>query len=490
MKKFNSLRVLLCVAFCLIVAGVAVSGMFAFAETLTNYSRYNYESITNYSYYTYRPTTTAPATTAAPTTADNSAELAALRKQYAQLDSEIAADERKLDQVQDNINSEEYKLKVLNGQISSIKSQINLLESEVGTLNYQISSTDASINQLNTDIDTLNTQIDETQVAIDDAKATMAGTEEQVLGRIRAAYIGGEASNLEMLFSSSDLATFFTRKELIERVTENDRDLIEELRIKSEALEQMEQSLGVQKETLVAKNEELGEKRVQLAENKAELDVALDAQVEKKQELNRKSAEIQEVISDLDEDSDAYKAQIAQKKKDREEIEKQIDEYVRQHGSSQGDEVPISYNNDGKMCWPVPYANTAITASYPAYSDGSRHSGIDIVVRDSSGANVSNGKDIVAAQGGKVIFAISDNGYNNSYGNYCMIDHGDGTVTLYAHCKRVIVTKGQVVQKGQKIAEIGLTGNTTGYHLHFEVRVKDKNGNVTRVNPLNYVSKP
>ena len=63
-------------------------------------------------------------------------------------------------------------------------------------------------------------------------------------------------------------------------------------------------------------------------------------------------------------------------------------------------------------------------------------------------------------------------------------------LTLYAHTRTLTIYEGQIVSQGQKIAEIGLTGNTTGYHLHFEVRIKNADGSVSRVNPENYVSCP
>ena len=77
---------------------------------------------------------------------------------------------------------------------------------------------------------------------------------------------------------------------------------------------------------------------------------------------------------------------------------------------------------------------------------------------------------IMGADNGVVEFAGSDpNGYNWSYGNYVMIDHGNGMVTLYAHCSSICVTVGQEVKQGEVIGYVGTTGNSTGNHLHFEV---------------------
>ncbi|SCY61766.1 peptidoglycan DD-metalloendopeptidase family protein [Alkaliphilus peptidifermentans] len=102
---------------------------------------------------------------------------------------------------------------------------------------------------------------------------------------------------------------------------------------------------------------------------------------------------------------------------------------------------------------------------------GRRHEGIDI--------SASSGTDIEAADGGKVSFA----GWNGGYGNLVIIDHENGYQTYYAHCKTLLVEEGDRVYKGEKIATVGSTGNSTGPHLHFEVR---KDG--TPVNPLSFVS--
>ncbi len=137
------------------------------------------------------------------------------------------------------------------------------------------------------------------------------------------------------------------------------------------------------------------------------------------------------------------------------------------------------------MIWPVP-GSTRMTAGYPTYPSGGKHLGIDIVRTDVT----TLGSPFRAAQGGEVILAYNDGNWNQGFGNYCIIDHGDGKMTLYAHAKRLNVSKGDVVQKGDTIGQIGDTGNTTGPHLHFEVRIKRSDGSISRVDPLDYVSEP
>lgn len=133
----------------------------------------------------------------------------------------------------------------------------------------------------------------------------------------------------------------------------------------------------------------------------------------------------------------------------------------------------------GKMQWPLP-GHKRISSNYGwrncPYHGRELHSGIDIPA--------PNGTPIKAAAGGKVVLA----GYNGSYGNCVIISHGKGIWTLYGHASSVTVKKGQEVKAGQTIAKVGSTGNSTGPHLHFEVR-KGANAHKNSTSPWNYVSK-
>ncbi len=130
---------------------------------------------------------------------------------------------------------------------------------------------------------------------------------------------------------------------------------------------------------------------------------------------------------------------------------------------------------------PPPRMGTGVLA-YPAASRGiissefgvwrsyRRHTGIDVAM--------SVGSSIKAADGGVVTYS----GYSSSYGYYIIIDHGGNMTTLYAHNSKLLVSKGEKVFQGQTIAYSGNTGNSTGPHLHFEVRI-----NGVPQNPRNYV---
>lgn len=125
----------------------------------------------------------------------------------------------------------------------------------------------------------------------------------------------------------------------------------------------------------------------------------------------------------------------------------------------------------GKFMWPVPSLHVITT--YFTWRWGAFHSGLDI-----SGSS-AYGSTIVAADGGTVTLAGSNDGYG-----YCVIiNHGNGKSTLYGHCSQLLVSEGEMVSKGQAIAKVGSTGNSTGPHCHFEIIVGG-----TKVDPLNYVS--
>ncbi|MGN0547821.1 MAG: murein hydrolase activator EnvC family protein [Acutalibacteraceae bacterium] len=409
-----------------------------------------------------------------------------MQNRYEELEKDIEKNEQALAQVQQDIKTNEKKAENISSQIEKIEEQIDLLDESIDILNGDISDLQSSIDVTTNDIESINSQISEIELQIEQTDALMAQTREMLLARIRENYMaGGTGSTLELLLSSGDISSFFARKELVTSVSENDAQLVNDLADKINELNDLQKELEEKKTTLEEKKTELDSQMDTLSEREDELESSKAAQESKKSDATEKYDELKYIINELDKDSDVYKKTIKRQQAEREALEAEIDEYIRQHGSSQGDVPDEEYENDGDMMWPVK-GDTRITAGYPAYSDGSPHWGIDIVKSDGN----TRGQPFYAAQGGEVIIAKNDGNWNSGFGNYCVIDHGDGTQTLYAHSDNILVSVGQVVKKGEKIGIIGATGNVTGPHLHFEVRVKKADGSVSRVNPLDYVSKP
>jgi len=194
-----------------------------------------------------------------------------------------------------------------------------------------------------------------------------------------------------------------------------------------------------------------------------------------KNELNKQQKYYNSLLKKRRELLAKYSQKIAKAKQDidyyediRKEKYEELKKYIIQ---SQALNRNLRYSG-GRLLWPT--TSNLITSYFgyrvhPIYRTTRFHSGIDI--------GAPYGAPIYAAEAGKVILAS----YYDGYGNCIIIDHGDGVSTLYAHCSSIIVKVGQYVSKGQIIGYVGSTGNSTGPHLHFEVRI---NGNP--VNPLNY----
>ena len=232
----------------------------------------------------------------------------------------------------------------------------------------------------------------------------------------------------------------------------------------------------------------VGKPSVQLKAKQAEFQKTI-ANLEKNYRV------INNVIAKLDRDSEVYKNYITKLQNERAAADREIDEIIRkaaeeaarkkaeeearlaaQQGGTTTQTVEPAPSGGGSWGYPVG-GSTYISSGYgnrsASISGWSFHGGIDI-----AGGGIY-GRPVYASRGGTVIAAVWS---NSGYGNYVIIDHGDGYASLYGHCSSLAVSTGQTVSKGQHIANVGSTGNSTGPHLHFEIR---KNG--VKVNPANYL---
>lgn len=407
-----------------------------------------------------------------------------LQEEYEKLEQSINENKNEVNNIQKDINKNFNYIAVLNSQTDILNSQIKILDDEIQTseearviLEDILSSTEKEIEVLEKEIEDIKKDTEKTEKELD--KAT--GELQEFL---KDEYISGNSSNytaLEIMLTAKTMEEYFERQEILAQIRDKKTGLVNAVNEHYTMLNSLKDKAEYNKIQLETNKELIYSFEKQRIEH-LEIIEKDKAQLESKQEnLLLKKEELREIISELDTDSEIYKEQI---KKDREEMEiisSYVDNYISSHSLS---ELPdITFENDGQMQWPVNFSSY-ISCGYPNYSDGSFHGGIDICA---VGGN-SLGRPFNAAQSGVVIMTVNNGYYNNGFGNYCVIDHGDGTYTLYAHARSLVVSQGDTVQKGENIGFIGATGNVTGPHLHFEVRVKDESGNVRRVNPLNYVS--
>ena len=386
------------------------------------------------------------------------------QKKIEQLREQQAAQAEIVKALKEQDDAYQEKLDGLNAEVDGYTAKINDKTSQIEKLESDIRGLEKEVKRINKEIDSQNKQIDKTY---------------DLLGeRLRAMYMAGETTEIEVLLTAEDFSDFINRSELLRRVSQHDTELVQELKTKIEELNAMA--------------DELEDKKIEIQEQKKTLD-------DEKYELVLARADLQEKVDEVQKTADAIEAQRkanADKLQDLVDMEEYyaeqneqyantIDALARQASQGSGSTSGENYTNDsgfpvsasGFIC-PLQYPGTYVSASYGTYPSGrSGHTGTDYCV---SGGTM--GKNVRAIAGGTVILVKYQ---TTSYGNHVMIDHGDGVTSLYAHASSILVSEGQEVSQGDIIMLAGSTGNSTGAHVHLEIRI---NGN--RVNPENYVDLP
>mgnify|MGYP002544445864 FL=1 len=345
-----------------------------------------------------------------------------------------------LSQIRNNIKNKQQELNESRAKEKSLGDQVNSLEQQ--------------INSKQSDIDELEASISEAQAKLETLEEELAAAEEKVNtqnenlnARLRNMYKNGSVGFIDVLMDSGSFSEFLNNLSLVEKVYTSDQDVLEELQKAYDEIDAKKKEI----ETLQA---ELSESKATMEEQKSSLEADKASVEKKKSEIAADSAETQRELDKLEADAQALTSSI------------------RNSGSSSSS----SKYNGGIMAWPVPSCHT-VSSGYggrihPTTGKYKFHGGLDIPG--------SYGSAIVAANSGKVIWAGNR---GDSYGNYVIIDHGGGVSTLYGHSSKVLVSTGQSVSRGQRIANVGSTGRSTGPHCHFEVRI-----NGSRVNPNPYVN--
>lgn len=377
----------------------------------------------------------------------------------------------KSDALQKQIDNYDKQLAKNANNAKNKQAYIDTLQAQIDTLNESVTVAKALRDEIQGKVDTLNTQIADTQKKIDAQQREIDKTYDQLKVRIRSMYMsGGNASTLEMLFGASDYSSFLLSMELVSRTSKHDSEMIRQLKTQVQAQEKSKAELDAQKAEqqaeLVKKQETLDKLTAQEKELSAKANEAksyIDS-------LNAESAEAQKRKNELEQQQDAYDA----------EIEKIINSSGGSSGS--GSISGGSGSSSTPMLYPLPTMPLGgrgyISSPYGRRTDPYTgfHKGMDLT------GSSAHGEPIAAALDGKVI--VAGYGWNGGYGNYVIIDHGNGLSTLYGHCSSLATSVGARVSQGSTIAYVGNTGNSFGPHLHFEVRI---NGQHT--NPYSYIIK-
>ncbi len=368
----------------------------------------------------------------------------------------FAAD--KLQEYQSELEKVKKELQENINKLSGVEKELEEYNLEIVELDQEQDKYSRQLASLQEKQDEVNKKLEENEAALQNSAQSYNAAEDTYAVRLRAIYENGIPTFWDVLFASKGIADFFSRLNVYTSILEYDKTLVGNMKSQKEYIDYITKDIEVQKL-------QLDQLKYDTQKSKDALDATLLAKQNKTKELeNTKSA--------LNKNNEQL---IAQRKEAMRKVEEEWARVLAESGSTTF--------TGGNYAWPVD-GYTIITTRFGEIYDlvdpnGSAHTGADI-----AGAGI-NGKPIRAIETGKV--SVAKYG-QYGYGNYIMIDHGknaaDGNkvyVSLYGHCSSLAVSQGQIVTKGQVIGYVGSTGNSTGPHLHLEIRI---NGKIT--DPLKF----
>jgi len=349
----------------------------------------------------------------------------------------------KLTDVQNQKKTVDRKINDLSNQKKSEERKLQSVKQKQEDLESAEAREKQEYDELLAEVDEYKKSIEELDESIEASEKEYDEKVELLKIRLRVMYENSDFTYVDTLFESKSITDFFERLELISAIGKRDKEIIESIKeAKRDIAYKKQLAIGQKKQVQL-----MADKSLETINSLTASRANLDSQIK---EINSRLKRIENEEDKLIRESNALVSQIKN---------------LQSSSSYAG----------GSMTWPCP-SSSRISSYYgnrlhPILKKYKMHTGIDI--------SAGRGTSIVAANNGTVMMA----GWQNGYGYTVVLDHGGGITTLYAHCSKILVSKGQSVKAGQTIAKVGSTGMSTGPHLHFEVR---KNGSTT--NPLKYVS--
>ena len=350
---------------------------------------------------------------------------------------------------------------------NELESQKSQAQEDANQLSEQLNTVLSEMQQTQSDIETKQDEIVEKEDELMYAQIDANNQYESMKKRIRFMYENGNTGFIEILCSSKSIGEFLNNAEYISTISGYDRNMLVEFQKVVTDVENQEAELQKEYKQLQTMQDDLIAKQ----DNVNQL-------------LTSKQSEIQKLDSELGDTKNKLAqleaAAAAAEKKQKEAAEAaaaakkvQAAAASKNTGSSSSSAGSPVVSGNGTFTHPCPAGYISSTFGYrtqPIAGASTNHKGIDFAA--------ATGTPIYAATAGTVISA----GYAGNAGNLLVINHGNGLLTYYMHCSKIYVSAGQKVSKGQNVAAVGTTGNSTGPHLHFQVML-----NGTPVNPANYL---
>lgn len=358
-----------------------------------------------------------------------------------------------IDEKQGEIDEQEEYVSALTANIATVNDEMAIIRSKIDVYNSQIAEKTENVNSL---------------------KVQSEDNMNLLRQRLNSIYKAGNASTIEIVLGAKDFTDFVDKVQLVESLSNYDSNLMDEIEDQMDVIGEEVDSLNADKASLEEDTAALAEKQEELNDLLAENEELLKNLYTEKDELgaimdSNESAqnEVEQKIQDYYEE---------QRRLEEERLEQERLEQEKGEDDEDDDYAPGTVltppSGGGEWVWPTP-GFTWLSSSW-AEDRGYAHGGIDI-----AGSGI-HGTPVVAAADGFVFDACNECehdwgkygscGCGGGFGNYVMIDHGDGRGTVYAHLTHTVVGYGDSVSAGEIIGYVGSTGHSTGPHLHFEAR--------------------
>lgn len=411
---------------------------------------------------------------AIPTTVSAEDSISDLEQQLQQLEQENEKYQKILDDTKSDIaEKEEYK--------SALVSKVQVLDEKIAVTREKISS--------------LNDDIKEKQDAYDKGLSEVEDQFDALANRLRILYMSGNATDLEIIFGAKDFSDLIDKMELVKSLANSDKELINEIQTKLD-------ELSTKKKSLEADKKDLETQQASLKSDQDEFNKLISDNDEILKNLYASNSEAQNSLESAALQSDEIEAKISEYYAAQKAAAEQAAKASQSSSSSGSSSSSSSSSSSGSsssgssssgsssvivpsgsgFAWPTP-GFVSLSSEWFEDREVYNHGGIDI-----AGAGIM-GTPVVAAADGTVIATNSSCTHNwgksyscgcgGGYGNYVMISHAGGKMTVYGHLTSLTVSSGQSVSRGQVIGYVGSTGNSTGPHLHYECRL-----NGVRYNPM------
>ena len=353
----------------------------------------------------------------------------------------------------------EEKIQDAENQKEQVTQEKSDAQQQVDKLNSQISDYESQIGDLEYKINDLNTQITDAENRINEKQENYDKQQELLEKRLVATYEAGETSFLDVLLSSKSLTDLISNYYMVSQIAEADMNLMESIESEKKEIEEA-------KTTLEQNKQELDNSKAEKENMSQQLQIAKNEKSQYVSQLSQEEQDLQKEIDQLTQDNQKIlnDIRVAQEKY-RKQLEELANKKPSNSGgssssgsSSSGGSSNSGTSNAGGFIRPV---NGGTVTCNGRYSSGKFHGAIDY--------GISVGTPVYAAADGVV---LTTNNLTTSYGTYVVIQHANGLQTWYAHGTpgSICVSPGESVVQGQMIMKSGNSGNSSGAHLHFEVR--------------------